>query len=341
MKKIICLFLLLLGFFGAEQVWAQARVFNSTNEKIVVSDLKNLNEIVINPKSSGVAMFLPSDGVAKFNLARYEGYTKVSLGEATRLAKKGKIALNDLSLNDGSVAQVEKAETKKVEKTKTVSSKSSAERFGSARTADSGSNESSQVSRPGTLPETELVLSNKSSYRLMVSDGVFKGFALASEQTSVGAKKVATGKITFSIYFDPEEDSISSGRNHRRTVVNKIVVQGQDTLYITDSDLGQISSGERIDKSVKNTFNINFQIVSTDNVGKLIPASSARKVIQLDLKIGLNNISVDYLTEEGLPVRTTLLLMVNDSKKPIVINRRSDADLESVNPEDIVFSGSD
>ncbi|MBN2853984.1 hypothetical protein JXK06_00400 [Patescibacteria group bacterium] len=346
MKKII-LFILLLGFFGAEQVWAQARVFNSTNDKIVVSDLKGLNEIVINPKSSGVAMFLPSDGIAKFNLARYEGFNKISLGEASRLAKGGKIALKDLSLDDGSAAQTEKAGAQKAQGLQ-VSGKESVKKFGSARIGDDGevhvssdstinlSTGSTFPNRSSALPETDLVLSNKSSYRLSVLDGIFKGFALASEQASVGSKRTTTGKLTFSLYFDPEVDSISSGRNHRWAVINKIIVEGQDSLHITDSDLSQISSGERTEKATKNNFNIDFLVVAGPNAGTVI---SAKRMTQLDLNIGWNYVPIEYLSNDGLPVRSILLLMVNDSKKPIIINRRSDADLDSVNPDEIVFSG--
>jgi len=343
MKKII-LFILLLGFFGAGQVWAQARIFNSTNDKIVVSDLKGLNEIVINPKSSGVAMFLPSNGIAKFNLAKYEGFNKVPLGEATRLAKGGKIALRDLSLDDGSTAQVEKVGAQKAQGTQ-ASGKSSAERFSSARIREAGEVQapSEQImispapqNRSSALPGTDLVLSNKSSYRLTVLDGIFKGFALASEQASAISKRTATGKLTFSLYFDPEVDSISSGRNHRWAVINKIIVEGQDSLHITDSDLSQISSGERTQKATKNNFNIDFLVVAGPNAGTVI---SAKRMTQLDLNIGWNYVPIEYLSNDGLPVRSILLLMVNDSKKPIIINRRSDADLDSVNPDEIVFSG--
>ena len=330
MKRII-FFVLLLGFFGAQQAWAQARIFNSTNEKLVVSDLNGLTEVVINPKSSAIATFLPSDGVAKFNLARYEGFNKVSIGEATRLSRKGRIALENLSLNDGSASAVDGA--------KTESQVETVRQFGYAGTS-TGSTRSAIQDRPGVVPESGLILSNQSSYRMVVRDGIFKGSALASKQISQNTRRVPTGNLTFSIYFDPEEDSISSGRNHRWAVINKIIVEGQDTLHINDSDLPQISSGEEVEKIVKNEFDINFQIGSSgENHGKVIPAKS-RKVTRLKLQVGFNYVSVDYLTKEGLPVRATLLLMVNNLKEPIIINRRSDSDLDSVDPSQIVFSNS-
>lgn len=330
MKKIF-LFFLLLSFFGAEQVWAQVRIFNLTDDKVVVSDTKGLTEVVINPKSSGVAIFLSSDGIVRFNLARYEGFNKVVIGEATRLAKNGKLALKDLSLDDGS-AQAEETKTQSQPKQATEEKK-----FGSAR-ADAGTFRSSTPSSLGALLESGMVLSNKSSYRLTVLDGIFRGAALASGQVSRINKTVPTGKLTFSIYFDPEEDSISSGRNHRWAVINKIIVEGQDSLIIQDTDLSQVSNGEQIKKAVRNNFNIDFLIVAGNNAGEVVPA---KKMAQLDLNIGWNYIPVEYLTKDGLPVRSILLLMVNNSKKPIVINRRSDADLDSVNPGEIVFSNSE
>lgn len=330
MKKIK-FFLLVLSFFGAQQIWAQARIFNGTNEKLVVSELKGLTEIVVNPKGSAVATFLPSDGVAKFNLARYEGFNKIEVGEATRVAKNGKIAIKNLSLDDGSVVEddgKDKSDLKKDSKT-----------FGSARTVDTGTTRSEIQDRSaGVVPASGLVLSNQSSYRLVVRDGVFKGSALASGQISKNVKQTPPGNLTFSIYFDPEEDSISSGRNHRWAVINKIIVEGQDTLYITDSDLPQISSGKEVEKIVKNELNINFQIGSSgENHGKMIPTKS-RKVTRLKFQVGINYVSVDYLTKEGLLTRATLLLMVDDSKEPIVIYRRKDASLDSVDPSEIVFT---
>lgn len=327
MKKII--FILLLGFFGAQQIWAQARIFNTTNEKLVVSDLKGLTEVVVNPNGSAVATFLPSDGVAKFNLARYEGFNKVNLGEATRLAKRGKIALKDLSLDDGSASEAGESRESERE-TATV------QQFGYAGSGAGGSRSGVQT-RPVVVPESGIVLSNQSSYRLTVLDGVFKGAALASGQVSRINRRVPTGKLTFSVYFDPEEDSISSGRNHRWAVINKIIVEDQDSLNINDTDLSQVSSGEQIKKAVKNNFNIDFLIVAGNNAGEVVPA---RKMTQLDLAIGWNYIPVEYMTKEGHPVRSILLLMVNNSKRPIVVNRRSDAELDSVNPNEIVFSNS-
>jgi len=329
MKKIL-LFVIFLSFFGAQQSWAQARVFNGTSEKLVVSDLKGLTEVVINARGSAVATFLPSDGVAKFNLSRYEGFNKVNIGEATRVAKNGKIAIKDLSLDDGSAVEDEKPRT-------ILGLKKESKTFGSARTVDTGTARSEIQNRQGVVPASGMVLSNQSSYRLTALDGIFKGAALASGQVSRINRSVPTGKLTFSVYFDPEEDSISSGRNHRWAVINKIIVEGQDSLNITDTDLTQVSSGEEIKKAVKNNFNIDFLIVAGNNAGEVVPA---RKMTQLDLAIGWNYIPVEYMTKEGLPVRSILLLMVNASKKPIVINRRSDAELDSVNPNEIVFSNS-
>lgn len=336
MKKIV--FLLVLSFLGTQQIWAQARIFNGTSEKLVVSDLKGLTEVVVNPNGSAVATFLPSDGVAKFNLARYEGFNKVDIGEATRLAKNGKIALKNLSLDDGSAAEAEESKVKlglkKGSKESVVKTFSS-----SARVIDTGTARPELQSRSsGIVPESGMVLSNNSSYRLVVRNGIFMGSALAAGQTSKNVKQVPLGNLTFSIYFDPEEDSISSGRNHRFAAINKIIVEGQDSVHINDSDLPQISSGKEVEKIIKNEFEFNFQIGSSgENHGEVIPAKG-RKVTRLKFEVGINYVSVDYLTKEGLLTRATLLLMVDDSREPIVINRRSDASLDSVDPSQIVFS---
>ncbi len=364
--RTIIVIILLLGFVGANEALAQARVYNSSGSKIVVGSLTGPDEVIIPAKSQALVRFLPEDGVANFKLSRYEGFNKVGIGTATRLAKNGKIALRDLSLDDGSAvesqAQTGRSSSKSTEKSgeKTGYEASSSKKvFGSGsssggsrissddikksyeseRTSELAKNYESSSSQRNysneQALETSLVLSN-SSYRLVVLEGPFKGFALASEQTSQNSRRVGLGKLNFSVYFDAQVDSMSTGRQHRWSAISKIIVEGQDTLHIYDTDL-TIGSGEPIKKKVKNPFKDNsFLIVGGPNNGVVIPA---RNMALLDLNLGWNYIPIQYISKEGAPIQATLLLMADGSKKPIVISRRSNASIDSIDPNELVFTG--
>ncbi|MDA3802547.1 MAG: hypothetical protein PF488_01450 [Patescibacteria group bacterium] len=315
---IVFVFFTLSGF-------SQARVFNTTNYDATISSDNDLEMVIIKSKKSSYVNFIPSDGIAEFKLGRYEGLDHVVIGQAKRKVKKGRIALEDFSLK--SDLDEKKAETGKKEDKK--KEKKEVRKF-------SASNSKTFSATDDFWAKTTVVPKNESSVRILVLAPPFKGLALESEQNSEKKVELNTGKYTFPVYYDPEPDSISTGRKFRWAVVSKIVVENQDTFRITNHDLREVSTGKQIEKMVKNNLPINFLIVAGENRGKVIPANN---VYKLDMKVGWNVTPVQYLNEDNLPVQAVLLLMANDLKKPIFADKKSGENMTSIEPDNLILTG--
>ena len=296
---------------------AGSRVFNTTNEKILVS--LGADELVINPRSAAYAWFLPNDGIAEFNLSRYEGFNAVLIGKVKRKVTRGKIAIKDFSLADYSEPEEKEPEKSKVKEKSSVSA--------TAYPSNTGS----------WWSNVDITPKNESDYRFTVLANPFRGLALASGQASSRSANIQTGPLTFPVYFDPEEDKTSTGRKYRWAVVSKIIAEGQDTLRITNNDLKNISTGEEIKKAVKNNLPIDFYIVDGPNLGTVIPAD---RMVQLDLMVGWNVVPVQYKDDQGRPTQAVLLLMINNLKhRPLIADKKSDSGTSSIDPDNLVLIG--
>ncbi len=322
MRTLILLLIVSIIFAGNLQ--AQVRFANRTNEKITITSVNNVDKVIVNPRSTSFVHFLSSSGKVEFQLGHYVGLNEKQLGIASRQAENGRVTISSLELNED--VEPDKEEDKK---------ESSEEKINTFSSFDS-SKSGSQASRGDWWSETNLRPHNASSFRITVLDHPFKGLALAPEQTSSRSITLKTGEYIFPVYFDPEVDSLSTGRQYRWAVVSKIVVEGQDTLKITDYDLMQVSSGEQIRKSVRNNLNVDFLIVHGENAGKVIPANN---MSVLNLRVGWNVIPVQYKNQSGLPVQAVLLLMANNLRSPLIADRRSEASLVSIEPENLIITG--
>lgn len=316
MKEII----VALFLFASLSVFSQARVFNATSYDATISSSNGLEMVIVKAKKSSFVHFLPSDGVASFKLGRYEGLNHVTLGKAERKVQKGKISLKDFSLE---LDVNKESEVEKILKEEKNDKKS----FSTQKVFSSSDN---------YWAKTTVVPKNESSVRILVLGQPFKGLALEADQASNKKVVLNTGKYTFPVYYDPEPDSVSTGRKFRWAVISKIVVEEQDTFKITNYDLQTVSNGVEIEKIVKNNLPINLVIVNGENRGEVIPANG---VYKLKMRVGWNVIPVQYLNENNLPVQAVLLLMANNLKKPIFADRKSDENTPSIEPDNLILTG--
>jgi hypothetical protein len=148
--------------------------------------------------------------------------------------------------------------------------------------------ESETINASGWWSETTVVPKNESDVRIVVLAGPFKGLALKTGQASKKSKTLKTGEYVFPVYFDQEADSVSTGRQYKWSVIDKIVVEEQDTFRITNADLQQVSSGKQVIKPVKNNLAVDFLVVAGQNAGKVIPANN---MLALDLLCRLERYS--------------------------------------------------
>lgn len=303
--------------------FGQAFFANYTTDKVVVASENGQTEVIINPKSKAIVTFLPSDGIASFTLYKYEGMKKVKVGTLQRRVTKKTVYLKDFSPEAEPEAEKNEKKQEKYRKVDKVEED----------VVESGNQAQVLAYDEEWWSETTVVPSNETSYRITILTAPFKGLSLKSKQASKKAKTLPTGICEFVIYYDEEVDSISTGRVYNWAVFNKIVVEGQDTLKITDYDLRQVTIGKQINVPIVNKFESDLYITAGPNSGKVIPAKGMTK---LDLQVGWNVLSVQYL-KNGLPVQAIALFMANEQKRSFSLSKGGNAN--SIDWKDMTIMG--
>lgn len=176
-----------------------------------------------------------------------------------------------------------------------------------------------QIKTRDCWAEVDLVPVNKSDLRLTIFTPPFEGLSLKGDQVSATTQKVCTGEYLLAGRYDREVDSLSSGRKYDYFVYDKIIVEGQDSLFFTDYDLQQVGRGVQIKKIIRNNDNDQYAVIGGNNDGEVIPAESPGK--KLTLNKGWNVLAIQYLDSKSLPTQAIVLFMANDDKIPLVIEK--------------------
>jgi hypothetical protein len=305
--------------------FTQIRVANSTGQKIMVGSENGLTTTPVNDNTTIFIYFLSPDasGNVKLNLWYFNAkLQKIKVGLVSRQVKKGKIVIKDFSLEEEKAVE----KVKEVEKITDVNNSDTIAE--NQRAQDSIARSLAvEASLDGWWSETKIVPKNESSFRFVILDKPFAGLALKSGQASAKSVVLKTGLCSFSGYYDEDTDS-STGRRYQIVIVNQIIVEGQDTLRITNNDLQKITSGFLVKKPVKNNFKIDFLIMDGPNIAKVIPG---RGMIQLDLNPGWNVFTVQYTGKDGRPIQTTFSLLTDSSAKPLIIDKNT-GNFDSIEP---------
>ncbi len=292
MKKM---FVMLIGVMLLMPImtWAQTRVQNRTANKVVIS--YGGQEYLANPSQTISCSALPANGTISFEAWYYQGFNKISLGKLTREIKGEKMVLDQLDQKTiGTVnGEQEKPAIKEVVNIKETSG--------------------------DWWSTTTVVPVNESSHRFMIPAYPFRGLSLRPGQSSEKSTTLKTGEYVFPVYYDADEDSTSTGRNYKWTVMDKIITEGQEKVIFSDKDFTEIQSGKTIKKPLRNNLSVDIYVVGGIHQGRMI---SAKAYTKLKFMLGWNIIPVQYKNEDGLPVQAILLLMVNDIKRPLTADRK-------------------
>lgn len=275
--------------------FSQAKVTNNGKEKVGFSSIDGLKSTVIAAGSTVFISWLPQNGEAKYKLTRYNGEQAGSSQEMSGTVSGGQLFLGGQG-STGNVSQRQSV-SQPVTSNKNISATSTATKTTTTETSD-------------FWAKTTLVLTNLSDFRINVLGQPFEGAALKSKQTSQRSVTLKTGEYVFPVYYDSELDSTSSGRQYKWSVVDKIVVEGQDTFKILNEDLQEMALGSVIKRSLRNNLPIDFLIMAGPNKGKVIAAKTSSD--KLTLNVGWNVIPVQYKDDNGLPVQAVLLLMASE-----------------------------
>jgi hypothetical protein len=274
--------------------FSQARVTNNGNEKVGFSSIDATKSTVIAAGSTVFISWLPQNGAVTYKLTTYNGNQPGSTQEFT-----GTVADGHLFVGQGSTGNVSR---RQAVSQPAVSNKTASTPIGTTAADNSD-----------FWAKTTLILTNLSDWRINILGQPFEGAALKSKQTSQKSVTLKTGEYVFPVYYDSEKDSTSTGRQYKWAVVDKIVVEGQDTFKIRNEDLQEMAIGAVIKRSLRNNLPIDFLIMAGPNRGKVIAAKTSSD--KLTLNVGWNVIPVQYKDDNGLPVQAVLLLMVSETAR--------------------------
>ncbi|QQG52452.1 MAG: hypothetical protein HY931_03990 [Candidatus Falkowbacteria bacterium] len=322
MKKSI-LFFLLLGILIPLSSWAQKQnvlLANATAKKVLIDDQ------IINPRASKELSLTVKGGVAQFSLAYYDGLVLKESVNLARKVNKGRIILKDFDPTNNDVPDASVMDEE-------VTSKGATADFGGTAV-----NSGNQVQNPDDWWSYATVKPKNGlkGQSLFVPSEPFKGLALASGQQSSRSATLKTGEIMFPALLmeEKEEASTKNGINYTWAIVDKIIVEGQDVLEIKPENIMKANDGDLTKKTIVSKLGFPFIIAEGASSGKVV---SDNIPTRLDLYIGWNILPIQYKGPDGLPVQAILILLVDDSKKPLMTGSKSKEQNISIGRNDITI----
>lgn len=321
MKKSI-LFFLLLGILFPVSSWAQKQnvlVANATAKKILIDDQ------IINPRASKELSITVKGNVGQFTLAYYDGLVLKESVNLARRVTKGRIVLKDFDPTnndqpDASVADEEVSQSKGA----------TADFGGTAISGNQAQSPDDWWSYATVKPKNGL-----KGQSLFVPSEPFRGLALASGQQSSRSATLKTGEIMFpALLMEEKEDaSTKNGINYTWAIVDKIIVEGQDVLEIKPENIMKANDGKLTKKVIVSKLGFPFIIAEGASSGKVV---SDNIPTRLDLYVGWNILPIQYKGPDGLPVQAILILLIDDSNKPLMTGSKKEQNI-SVSRNDITI----
>ncbi len=322
MKKSI-LFFLLLGILFPMSSWAQKQnvlVANATAKKILI------DEQIINPRASKELSIVVKGGVGQFSLAYYDGLVLKESVNLARRVTKGRIVLKDFD-----PANNDQPDASSADEETTQSKGATADFGGTAISGNQAQSPDDWWSYATVKPKNGL-----KGQSLFVPSEPFRGLALASGQQSGRSATLKTGEIMFpALLMEEKEDaSTKNGINYTWAIVDKIIVEGQDVLEIKPENIMKANDGKLTKKVIVSKLGFPFIIAEGASSGKVV---SDNVPTRLDLYIGWNILPIQYKGPDGLPVQAILILLVDDSNKPLMTSSKSKEQNISISRNDITI----
>ncbi len=303
--------------------WAQKQnvlVANATAKKILI------DEQIINPRASKELSIVVKGGVGQFSLAYYDGLVLKESVNLARRVTKGRIVLKDFD-----PANNDQPDASSADEETTQSKGATADFGGTAISGNQAQSPDDWWSYATVKPKNGL-----KGQSLFVPSEPFRGLALASGQQSGRSATLKTGEIMFpALLMEEKEDaSTKNGINYTWAIVDKIIVEGQDVLEIKPENIMKANDGKLTKKVIVSKLGFPFIIAEGASSGKVV---SDNVPTRLDLYIGWNILPIQYKGPDGLPVQAILILLVDDSNKPLMTSSKSKEQNISISRNDITI----
>lgn len=276
MKKLVFVVIFLIVNFSFNyELFAQVNLVNQTSESIAITIGRN--SFILSPGALRATNLRP-DAEIKFDISFNEG-RRTSRATVHDFVEGNRYEITQAHLNN-EFAQLKKQGVQQQEYT---------------------TREEVHV-RPVvyTNYETKLVIKNKSSHRLYIIDGQFKGLALAPGQES-DSLTVSLGALQLHCLIDIDLDENSTGRNFMQQVVSQIISLNQKIFEIEDRHLNIIfpESMEEIRFVFYNKTNYDLVGVGGTALGYVIKAGRRMRK-EVAENEGFSNTAWQYFDESGI-----------------------------------------
>jgi hypothetical protein len=322
MRKMILL-LLVFGVLISTSSWAQKQsvlIANATTKKVLIDDQ------IINPRASKELSITVKGNVGQFILAYYDGLVLKESVNLARKITKGRIVLKDFDPKNNDQPDASSS----AEDNSSPAATADFSRV-SGTVADQTQNPNDWWSYATVKPKNGL-----KGQSLFVPSDPFKGLALSSGQQSIRDVTLRTGEIMFPALLMSETDATSTktGINYTWAIVDKIIVEGQSVLEIKPENIMKANDGKLTRKVIVSKLGFPFIIAEGASSGKVV---SDNVPTRLDLFIGWNILPIQYKGSDGLPVQAILILLVDESGKPLMTGDKSKERNISIGRNDITI----
>ncbi|HZJ41729.1 MAG TPA: hypothetical protein VFD51_01810 [Patescibacteria group bacterium] len=313
MKKLLWVLFVILPSF----VWAQTEVVNATSGVIKV-DGNNVPS-----RLTKIINFPVQNNIGTFEVEYFEGsYSKGPVKMYRRLDRRGRVKITNFNPETDLASKFNEA----------------SDEVSISKASSSALSPKFTASRDGWWSNVTVTPENKTEdYSIFVPSGPFMGLALKPGQKSVNSITLQTGKKMFPVLLGLDDGKSQSGVSFTWALFHKIITEGQEVLEIKVEDIMFTNRGNIITKKLVSQLPFNFKISEGAAQGIVIKANHYKKI---KLFLGWNIIPVEYKDKDGLPTEAILILLVDDSREPLYVKKKTQRNNMSLEGNEIIVTGS-
>ena len=263
------------------------------------------------PGEKGQADYNAANGAAEFYLQVMQGCSFPPGGYFSKSLKNGVLVITE-------------------EDTKKTGAKSFADlnpTISAPLTTPQKSSANSVSGTSSSIQKTLVALKNGSEHRMVLLDGDFQGAAPPCHKESKEKRLLAPGLKQWSLLYDKDIDSASTGKNYMQAVFSKILSEGDTVLTIRDADI-MFNLGKPSKIVLHSLINFKFYFVGGTFAGV---AMSPWKYWQGKkiLNYGPNSFSVQFF-QDGIKFQANLEIIITPQDKILDIRPEDIKNAEAI-----------
>lgn len=298
-KKIFISFLAatITMVFLALPVLAQRLLVSNVSSSVIQYRMRGESlPKTLAPGTNGEAVYnaSTSSGTAEFYLAIMQGGSITPLGYFSKQLTNGKLLITDFDTKKIGVKTFEALSPSPV---------TSTQNYFAAYNPSGGSN---------LINKKLVVLENGTGHRMVMLDGDFQGAAPACHKKSNERRLIYPGLKMYSLLYDKDFDSTSTGKNYMQAVFCKILSEGDTSLTIKETDL-YFNLGKPTKIVLHSLLGFKFYFVGSTFDGVAMSPGKYWKGKKV-LNYGPNSFSIQFF-KDGIKYQANLEIIITPQDK--------------------------